>query len=454
MPNSGIPSSKIICLRNCKTVYFCSNQPSLKIEIMISRAKIFYLFVLTILFAGLQGAATAQNTGITFKMGNWVGVIQLNDANHNSDMPFNFVHTYNRNGKQVVEIVNAGERIVVTEFNIKDDTLRMKLPVFQSEIIAIILGDQLIGTYYPKGRVEGNGYKFTATCGITERFYQYKEKAAVNITGKYEITENPGTADEAKTLGEFFQIGDLVTGSILTTSGDYRYLDGKVSGRKFMVSAIDGAHTLLITADVSADGSLINGKFVGSRKWKSEWKGVKNPTFALPKADELVKVSDPNIKFNFAFPDMEGKTVKLSDPRFNGKVVIIQAAGSWCPNCMDEVRYYKPIYDELHAKGLEIITLCFETKDYDKSKQRIIRFRDAIGAKFVFLHAGEAGSKDRAAAFPMLQGAMAFPSTVFIDRKGVIRKVETGFSGPGTGQHYLDYAKETKLFIEQLLSEN
>lgn len=420
---------------------------------MILRAKIFQLFVLTLLFTGIESVANAQGKEAPFKMGNWVGVIQLNDDNHNSDMPFNFVHTYNRNAKQVVEVTNAGERITITEFSIKDDTLRMKFPVFQSEIIAEDLGTQLVGTYYPKGRAEGNGYKFTANYGITDRFNQYKEKAAVNITGKYEITENPGTADESKTLGEFFQIGDLVTGSILTTSGDYRYLDGKVSGRKFMVSAIDGAHTLLITADVSADGSLVNGKFVGSRKWKSEWKGIKNPKFALPKADELVKVSDPNIKFNFAFPDMEGKIVKLTDPRFVGKVVIIQAAGSWCPNCMDEVRYYKPVYDELHSKGLEIITLCFETKSYEKSKQRIVRFRDAIGAKFVFLHAGEAGSKDRAVAFPMLQGPLAFPSTVFIDRKGVIRKVETGFSGPGTGQHYLDFADETKKFIEQLLSE-
>lgn len=420
---------------------------------MISKIKVFYLFALTFLFAGFQNIVTAQTNKNEFKFGSWVGVIQLNDANHNSDMPFNFAHTFSKNGKEIIEISNAGEKIAVTEFSVKDDSLRMKLPVFQSEIISVMLGNQLVGVYYPKGKAEGNGYKFTATFGLTDRFNQYKEKSAVNVSGKYEITENPGTADESKLLGEFFQIGDLVTGSILTTSGDYRYLEGKVSGRKFMVSALDGAHTLLITADVSADGSLINGKFVGSRKWKTEWKGVKNANFSLPKADELVTVADHSIKFNFAFPDMEGRIVKLSDPRFTGKVVIILAAGSWCPNCMDEVRYYKPIYDELHAKGLEIITLCFETKDYEKSKQHILRFRDAIGAKFIFLHAGEAGSKDRDAVFPMLQGPLAFPSSVFIDRKGAIRKVETGFSGPGTGQHYIDFSVETKKFIEQLLSE-
>jgi hypothetical protein len=42
---------------------------------------------------------------------------------------------------------------------------------------------------------------------------------------------------------------------------------------------------------------------------------------------------------------------------------------------------------------------------------------------------------------------------MYIDRKGIIRKVETGFSGPGTGQHYKDFCVETKKFIEKLLEE-
>ena len=104
---------------------------------------------------------------------------------------------------------------------------------------------------------------------------------------------------------------------------------------------------------------------------------------------------------------------------------------------------------------MEIISLCFETKDYEKSKKAIIRFRDDIGAKFTFLHAGVAGSKDRTAAFPMLQGPMAFPSAVFIDRHGVIRKVHTGFSGPGTGEYLNNMpAKPKNSLISYWLKNN
>ena len=42
---------------------------------------------------------------------------------------------------------------------------------------------------------------------------------------------------------------------------------------------------------------------------------------------------------------------------------------------------------------------------------------------------------------------------MFIDRKGVVRKVETGFSGPGTGEHYKEFTEVTTKFIVKLLDE-
>jgi len=409
------------------------------------------IFLLAIIGLGLN--SSAQTKVNSFKAGNWLGVIQLDDASHVSDMPFNFKHVVAPNGQNTIVVVNAGEKVVAKEVTVKGDSLFVKFPIFQSEIVATIKNDKLTGTYYAKGKSEGKGYNFTADYGVTDRFPLFKAKSSVNVSGHWEMTEAPGTPDAQKDLAEFTQTGDRVTGSILTTGGDYRYLDGKVSGNKFMVSTLDGAHSLLITGEINAAGQLVNGKFVGSRAWKTDWSAVRSSTFDLPKADELVTVKDPSIKFQFTFPDMEGKKVSLSDERFKNKVVIVTATGSWCPNCLDEIRYFKDVYNQDKAKGLEIVSLCFETKDYNVSRQHIIRFRDDIGAKFTFLYAGVAGNKDRTAAFPMLQGPMAFPSAVFIDRHGVIRKVHTGFSGPGTGEYFKKYASETQKFIDMLLAE-
>jgi hypothetical protein len=42
---------------------------------------------------------------------------------------------------------------------------------------------------------------------------------------------------------------------------------------------------------------------------------------------------------------------------------------------------------------------------------------------------------------------------MILDRKGNIRRAETGFSGPGTGAHFEKFAKETEELIIKLLNE-
>jgi len=54
---------------------------------------------------------------------------------------------------------------------------------------------------------------------------------------------------------------------------------------------------------------------------------------------------------------------------------------------------------------------------------------------------------------PMLDHFSAFPTTIFVDRKGVVRKIHTGFSGPATGDHYTQFVDEVKATLDQLLAE-
>ena len=44
-------------------------------------------------------------------------------------------------------------------------------------------------------------------------------------------------------------------------------------------------------------------------------------------------------------------------------------------------------------------------------------------------------------------------TSIFIDREGKVRKIHTGFNGPGTGEPYQRFVDEYTLFIEQLLRE-
>ena len=54
---------------------------------------------------------------------------------------------------------------------------------------------------------------------------------------------------------------------------------------------------------------------------------------------------------------------------------------------------------------------------------------------------------------PELTPIKFLPSSVVLDKKGKIRKLDTGFNGPGTGDHYLVYKKEFEALIDKLLQE-
>jgi peroxiredoxin len=384
--------------------------------------------------------------------GPYLGVIRIDSADLSLDIPFNLTLSVSTDGQRIAEVTNAGETILINEVKVSGDTLYMSFPVFTSEIICRYTNDSLIGSYYPKGKDAGTAYRFFAKLGETDRFPAFTEPAAENVTGRWRIMENPGTPDSTLMVGEFVQDSNRVTGTILAAGGDYRYLEGKVSGNKFMVSAVDGAHSLIFVADIAPDGSM-SGRFLGGPKWRSVWNGVRDENASLPKGEVLVKLKPGAPKFTFTFPDVNSRPVSLDDTVFKGKVVIVEAMGTWCPNCMDEALFLKDAYEKYREQGLEIIGLCFEDKTFEASQPKMQRFISQTGAGYTFLYAGPRGRESIQNVLYIAEGMLAYPTTLYIDRKGVVRKIETGFSGPGTGIHYEQLTVEMTGFIEKLLRE-
>ena len=53
----------------------------------------------------------------------------------------------------------------------------------------------------------------------------------------------------------------------------------------------------------------------------------------------------------------------------------------------------------------------------------------------------------------MLNHVLSYPTSIFIDKKGKVRKIHTGFNGPATGEKYLEFKKEFEAFVNTLLTE-
>jgi thiol-disulfide isomerase/thioredoxin len=137
-------------------------------------------------------------------------------------------------------------------------------------------------------------------------------------------------------------------------------------------------------------------------------------------------------------------------------VVIVQLLGSWCPNCMDETNYFvSGYYKKYHPKGVEIIGLAYErTTDFAKSQKTVRQLRSHFNIPYPLLITGFTPAKgDPEKSLPMLAGFKGFPSTIIIDKKGNVRKIHTGFSGPGTGVHYTEFKSEFEKLTDDLLAE-
>ena len=247
--------------------------------------------------------------------------------------------------------------------------------------------------------------------------------------------------------------GQQVQGTFLTETGDYRFLEGVVDGSTLKLSCFDGEHAFLFIADLSGGDSL-SGTFWSGNHWEEPWWAVTDPEAELRDPTELTYLRKGFENFSFSFPDLNGDPVSLNDERYQGKVVIVQIMGSWCPNCLDETKLYKKWYDRYQEQGLEIIGLAFERSQGDMAlaRQNVQRLKDKLGLEYKILIAAADHDKDAAdKALPMLNHVLSYPTSIFIDREGQVRKIHTGFNGPGTGVYYSRFVEEYEAFLEKLL---
>ncbi|MEL6535959.1 MAG: TlpA disulfide reductase family protein, partial [Bacteroidota bacterium] len=243
-----------------------------------------------------------------------------------------------------------------------------------------------------------------------------------------------------------------VTGTFLTTTGDYRYLEGIVDGQQLKLSTFDGEHAFLFVGKVDEAGQL-NGDFWSGEHWHETFTATRDEEFQLPDASSLTYLKEGYDGIEFSFPGLDGTPVSLDDPKYQNKIVLLQIFGTWCPNCMDETQFLTGWYPEV-AGQVEILGMAYERKDdFDYAVSRIQKVKERLGVPYDFVVAGTSDKEEASKTLPMLNKIISFPTLIVLDREHNIRRIHTGFSGPGTGVHYTEFVEEFKLFMQKLLNE-
>lgn len=387
------------------------------------------------------------------KPGIWRGALILNEKQSDLVLPFNFYVRYTGEFLSI-DIINAEEKITVTEITVAGDSVNFKMPVFDSEFRTVLKRDTLFGLWINHAKKEKNKIPFEAYYNDKRRFIT-NTNAKTDFTGRYEVTFNAKKQDEYKAIGIFKQSGNKITGTFLTETGDYRYLEGAVQNNNMTLSCFDGAHAFLFFAHSNAKGKkadTLDGKVFYGISGTEEWIAIRNEKFQLKDPEGITTLKNPDEKVNFSFPNSEKQTVTLNDSKFNNKVVVIQIMGSWCPNCMDETAYLSKVYKQYKNKGLEIIALAYEkTDDFEKNKKNISRLKTKFGVDYDILITSLTGKAKASESLSFLNGITAFPTTIILDRKHNVKSIYTGFNGPATGKEFELYKAKTESLITQLL---
>jgi peroxiredoxin len=383
----------------------------------------------------LAAAAVAQTVD-----GVWDATVKVNDV----EIPFRM--EFAGTGDAVRgNFFNGDERVPSSGGELRGGELRLNFASYANRLEASVSKGAIDGRY---GR-DGRWYEFHARPAANRTAEQ---AGAPNIDGLWEIATQSAKGESA---WRFIvrQTPTDVSAAILRVDGDTGALTGTWRGGKFVLSHFSGARPNLLEVTPRADGSLEllqNGKtkLVALRPAAARAQGLREPTDPF----HHTGVKDPSTPLEFAFPDLDGRTVALSDSRFQGKAIVLAISGSWCPNCHDEAPFLEELYRKYRSEGLEVIALSFEEGEQLKTLARLRAFVKEYGIDYTVLAPGE--PDQLAEKFPQGENLNSWPTTFFLGRDHRVRGVHAGFAGRASGEFHLQTKGEITAIIERLLAES
>lgn len=347
--------------------------------------------------------------------------------------------------------INGEERLALDTAWVKNDSLFIRMDVFEAIIKAKISSHTLEGTFSKKlGNLEDRSGAFYASREKESRFGPV-ENTSHSIEGKYEVTFTTPDSSSYPAVGVFKQKGSIVTGTFLTETGDYRFLAGQILGDSLLLSCFDGTHVFLFKAAIEED-KLQGGKFSSSLQYEETWVGKKNLDAKLRDPESLTTIKEGYEGISFAFSTTKGDSIRFPSSAFENRVTVLQILGSWCPNCMDETKFLSA-WSRKNPE-VAIVGLAFEKSlDPAYAFPKIDKMVKRFDVPYPIVLAGLNDKTEAAKSLPMLSAILSFPTTIILDKKGNVRKIHTGFSGPGTGEYYTTFTENFDRYLQKLKNE-
>lgn len=406
-------------------------------------------FILSLIFFVCCHSSEA-NSSLKIKTGRWIGVMEIIENNK-----LYFEIQVSKDVKTTaIKVVNGEEKVLFNQPIIDGDSVHLQFSNFNSELIFKVINKTTISGRWVNHLKVNYAIPFSATYNALGTIFPLSSNAQPALfSGKWHTLFSPDK-DPFDALGVFEQKGNSASGTFLTETGDYRFLSGNVDGNTLYLSGFDGGHAYLFIGKKD-ENELINGQYMSGSHYQSKWTAERNEQFELNNPDSLTKfVGESHEDVSLSFKNLDSTPFEYPNSEFKDKVVIIQILGTWCSNCMDETVYFKELYNKYHDKGLEILTVGYENgTGFEDYSNRLKEYQKRFDLNNTIVVGGSVRENNILNDFSFLSNFTSYPTSIFIDRKGNVVRIHTGFSGPSTGKYYTDYKKETEKLIDVLINQ-
>ena len=138
----------------------------------------------------------------------------------------------------------------------------------------------------------------------------------------------------------------------------------------------------------------------------------------LEKEIDTLLANNKPFDFNFELTDTDAKPIAKAD--FNGKVLIVDVWGTWCPPCRMEIPHFVKLQKTFEEAGLVIVGLNQENAADQEAAVKLIQdFREQNGMNYRCALVGDD-------TLPQIPDFRGFPTTIFFDRSGKARAKVVG----------------------------
>jgi thiol-disulfide isomerase/thioredoxin len=354
----------------------------------------------------------------------------------------------------VLYLVNGDERVRVPEVDVRPGSVLARMPGYENRLEARVAGETLDGvlTLVHDGGREVT-FPFSARLGETWRFFADVPDDNADMSGRWDINFTDARGRASRGVADFDQRFAEVTGTVTGTAGDQRYLAGEVRDEEINLSRFDGGALVLYAGKLDDAGRWV-GEAWSDREGVRSFSAVRSPDVTIDATAQATRLRNPEEPFVFEGRDLDGRAVASTDPRFAGRPMLVTLAGSWCPNSHDQAALLVELDRKYGPQGLAVVSLMFEQHaEFERAAVAVQRFRDARGIGYPTLIVGRSDMAEASRALPQLEAVRAYPTALFLDRTGRVRKIHTGFVGPATGLAYEQLRQAFEETVATLLAE-